>query len=85
MTMRDLRDLSKEDILAAMGLAPKPTTTSWLLGTLGVFGLGILVGAGTALLLAPKPGRELRRTITDRLATTARQVSPNGGPTLEGA
>ena len=36
-------------------------------GTLGTFGVGLLVGAGIALLLAPKPGRQLREDLRERL------------------
>lgn len=67
MNLRDLRDISKKDILGAIGLEPKRSTGSWALGTFGLFGLGILVGAGVALLIAPKPGQELRREITRKL------------------
>ncbi|HEY4186857.1 MAG TPA: YtxH domain-containing protein [Polyangia bacterium] len=67
MKIKDLRELDKEDILAALGLAEKPSTTDRLLGTLTVFGVGLLVGAGAALLLAPKSGQELRDGLGERL------------------
>jgi gas vesicle protein len=67
MKIKDLRELDKEDILAALGLAEKPSTTDRLLGTLTVFGVGLLVGAGAALLLAPKSGQELRDALGERL------------------
>jgi hypothetical protein len=67
MKLSDIRDLSKEDILAALGLATKPSTSERLLGTLGVFGIGLLVGAGAALLLAPKSGEDLREELGDRI------------------
>jgi gas vesicle protein len=35
-------------------------------GTLGIFGVGLLVGAGAALLLAPKPGQGLREDLGER-------------------
>jgi len=62
-----LRDLSKDDILSAVGLASKPSTTEKMLGGVGFFGLGLLVGAGTALLLAPKSGIGLREDLGERL------------------
>lgn len=67
MKLSDIRDLSKDDILAALGLASKPTTSERLLGTLGIFGIGLLVGVGAALLLAPKSGQDLREDLGDRL------------------
>jgi gas vesicle protein len=69
MKLQDLRDMTKEDILAAIGLEPKPSTGQWLAGTLSVFGVGLLVGAGAALLLAPRSGRETRDDLVDRVKT----------------
>jgi hypothetical protein len=67
MKLSDVRELSKEDILSALGLASKPTSSERLLGTLSIFGVGLLVGAGAALLLAPKSGRALRDDLGERL------------------
>jgi len=67
MTLKDLRKLDKDDILELLGLETKPSTGSWLAGSLGTFGVGLLVGAGIALMLAPRPGRELRDDIRERL------------------
>jgi gas vesicle protein len=67
MNLKDLKNLDKDEILSMLGLETKPSTGSWIAGTLGTFGIGLLVGAGIALMLAPKPGRELRGDIRDRL------------------
>jgi hypothetical protein len=67
MKLSDIRDLSRDDIWSALGLAKKPSTTERLLGGLGFFGMGLLVGAGTALLLAPKSGEHLREDLGRRL------------------
>jgi len=67
MNLKNLKNLDKDEILSMMGLETKSSTASWLAGTIGVFGLGILVGAGVALMIAPKPGRELRGAIRSRL------------------
>ncbi len=56
--------ISKDDILEKLGLQTKTSTGEWLLGALGFFGIGLVVGAATALLLAPKSGRELRGDIS---------------------
>lgn len=67
MTLKELRKVDKDDILDMLGLEAKSSTAGWVAGTLGTFGVGLLVGAGIALILAPKPGRELREDIRDRL------------------
>lgn len=67
MKWQDLRDMDKDDLLGYLGLQSKRTFTSELLGTLGTFGIGLLVGAGVALLLAPKPGRDLRQDIRSKI------------------
>jgi len=67
MTLKELRNLDKDDILEMLGLESKRSTSAWVAGTLGTFGVGLLVGAGIALMLAPKAGRELREDIRDKL------------------
>jgi hypothetical protein len=60
---------SKEDIIEAIGLAATRAPSDQLLTrTLSVFAAGILVGAGLALLLAPKAGADLRQDIEDGFA-----------------
>ena len=66
MKISDLKDLNKDDILAALGLETKTGFTQRLLGTVGIFGAGLLVGAGVALMLAPKSGTELREDLGER-------------------
>jgi gas vesicle protein len=81
MKIRDLTDLDKDDILGALGLQSRSSTTGWLFGTLGLFGLGMVVGAGVALMLAPKTGTELRRDLEGRIKTVRERIG--NGQTLE--
>ena len=66
MKLSDIKDFNKEDVLSALGLASKATTTERILSTLGLFGAGVLIGAGAALLLAPKSGADLREDLGQR-------------------
>ena len=66
MNFKELRNLDRDDVLEMIGLQRKSSTAAWLAGTLGTFGIGILVGAGIGLLMAPKSGRELRENLRDR-------------------
>lgn len=82
MKLRHLRHLDKDEILSALGLQSRTTAGQWLAGTLGVFGIGLLCGAGLALLVTPKTGPELRRVITHRIRR-AGSPEPGDGHTLE--
>ena len=67
MKLSDLGNLDKDDILSALGLAAKPTPSGKLLGSVGIFAVGLLVGAGAALLLAPTSGQGLREGLAERV------------------
>ena len=75
MKLNDLKNLSKDDVLAVLGLEARESAASAILGSLGLLGLGFLVGAGAALMLAPKTGRELREDLGNRLNGTTRRVA----------
>ena len=66
MNLKELRNFDKDDILEMMGLQTKSLDRRLVAGTLGTFGIGLLVGAGLGMLLAPKAGRELRDDLRDR-------------------
>ena len=54
MKLRDLGHLSREDLLDALGLEPERKASDWLLPGVGLFTLGLLVGAGMGLLASPR-------------------------------
>jgi hypothetical protein len=64
---RTFKNVNAAELLGALGLEPRPSGISVVLGALGTFGLGIVVGAGLALLVAPKPGRVLRDDLLSAL------------------
>jgi hypothetical protein len=55
--------MNKEDILEALGIE---TSGNWLVHGLAGFGIGCVVGAAVAMLLAPKSGAELRSDLMER-------------------
>jgi len=64
---------STDDIIRALGLRSYQQTnymSGWAL-----FGAGILVGAGLALLFAPTSGRELRDELGERAQQARERVS----------
>jgi gas vesicle protein len=83
MKLQDVKNLEKNDVLALLGLQTKESGTSRLLGTLGAFAVGLLAGAGVALLLAPKPGRELRQDIRSKLRRSEEEINGLGVKSVE--
>jgi len=65
ISMRDLKKLDRDDLLDMIGLQ-RSTAADWVV-PLTALGVGLLVGAGLGLLLAPKTGAELRDDLRDRL------------------
>jgi YtxH-like protein len=66
---------SSEEIIRALGLHSRRDTASELVPSLALFGAGLLVGAGLALLFAPSSGRELREEIGERAADLRDKVA----------
>lgn len=58
---------SKEDLASAIGLETRSSPTVDALTAFGIFGVGMALGAGLALLLAPKAARELRHDIEEKI------------------
>jgi YtxH-like protein len=56
-------DFNKKDILSALGLETE--SSFWTAAAAG-FGVGCLVGAAVAIMVAPKSGKELRSDLSDK-------------------
>ena len=80
MKLQDVKSLERNDVLALLGLQTKESETARLLSTLGAFGVGLLAGAGVALLLAPKPGSELRDDLRNRFRRSESDAEGQGAP-----
>ena len=74
-----LTDWDKDDLLDLVGLETRRTTTDALIPTLTAFSIGVLVGVGVGLLIAPKPGTELRTDLKNRLGGGSDQLSSAAG------
>jgi hypothetical protein len=74
MNLKTMKNLDKTDLLYALGLESKSSTVGRIAEALGTFGVGLLVGAGLGLILAPKSGRALRTDIHERLQSAAEGV-----------
>ena len=69
MTIEDILQAlpSKEDIASAVGLEVRSSATGGMLTAFGIFGTDMILGAGLALLFAPKTGEETRHDIAEKL------------------
>lgn len=59
------RMIDRDSLLKQLGLEER-TPAGDLLTGLGLFSVGVLVGAGLGLLFAPKRGEDVRAMMTDR-------------------
>lgn len=71
---KNLPDMDKDDLLELVGLESRRSTTEKLLPSLALFSAGVLLGVGLGMMLAPKPGRELRSDLKDRLGRGAKEA-----------
>ena len=82
MNMNKITDyLDKDALVSRLGFEAKASSGEKLVSALGLFGVGVLVGAGVALLLAPKSGRDLRGDIMNKVsgddyAPTTKSTTP---------
>jgi YtxH-like protein len=67
MNLKDLKNMDKSDVLGLLGLEQIPSGTSQVLRSLGLIGIGALIGATAGLLMAPSSGRELRDDLSKRI------------------
>ncbi len=78
---KDLRNMDRGDVLHRLGLE-EHTPTSDFLGSLGLFALGLLVGAGLGMMFAPKPGAEMRNQISETIRNRGGRMADDLGEHL---
>ena len=69
-SLKDLKNVGRDDILAALGLtrsAHSPAAEPAILPLFGMLGFGALLGFGIGLLVAPKSGAQLRQQLSEQL------------------
>ncbi len=65
MTWKAVRNaIDREALLKRMGLEERSPAGDFFTG-LGLFAVGVLVGAGLGLMFAPKRGEEIRATLNE--------------------
>lgn len=78
MKIQDIKNMDREDVLGLLGLETKRSAPYRWLAALGTVAVGLLVGAGVALLLAPKAGSELREDLRMRIRRGGKEFRGNG-------
>ncbi len=74
--LKYLQDIDRDDVLEAVGLQDRSSAWGTAFGSLGVFALGCLVGAGLGLAFAPKAGQEFRNEIGEKVRRKANELKP---------
>ncbi len=65
MTWKAMRNaIDRDELLERMGLERRTPTGDFFTG-LGLFAVGVLVGAGLGLMFAPKRGDEMRSALNE--------------------
>ena len=75
--LKYLQDIEKDDVLEALGLEERSNAWATTLGSIGIFALGCLVGAGIGLAFAPKAGTELRTDLGEKVRKKAQELQQN--------
>jgi len=73
--MKAIRRLETNDLLGLVGAERRRSTAHSLLPAVGWVSLGAVVGAGTALLIAPSSGEELRQRLSERVDKLADKIN----------
>jgi hypothetical protein len=79
---------SKQDLTSAVGLEARTSPTGDMLTAFGIFGTGMILGAGLALLFAPKAGHEMRHDIAEKVGEIdeyLRETTPEPATSTNGA
>lgn len=75
-----------EDVLARLGLQTRMTARDYFLPALGIFGLGLLVGAGVTVMIVPQTRQKLREGFergAQRIKQTAKRAKEEASEIVE--
>ncbi|MBI2897275.1 MAG: YtxH domain-containing protein [Deltaproteobacteria bacterium] len=79
-----MRHMRSDDLLHLAGLQRRRSAASQIGPALGLFGAGLLLGAGLGLLFAPRSGHELRHDMKERTIGRLRAVREKTKETGDG-
>jgi hypothetical protein len=70
----NVRKIDADDVLERMGLERRPSTIEKVLTTLGIFGAGMVIGAGVGLLVSPVAPEDVRKKISAGAKTVKSEI-----------
>jgi len=80
-----LQNLSADDVLGVLGLQRRRSALDdMLVPSLAIFAAGAVVGAATALLLAPKAGPQLRRELSEGARDLSQRFTASASNMVDG-
>jgi hypothetical protein len=79
--VKKLRNIDRDDVLHRIGLEEHTPTSDFFSG-LGLFAVGVLVGAGLGILFAPRPGAEIRTQVTEKIKNRGQRAAEEYGDKL---
>jgi hypothetical protein len=77
---KKIRNMDRDNFLASIGLERRNVAAD-VAGAFGFVLLGCAIGVGLGILLAPKPGSEIREDLNRRIKTQADQFAKTTGAT----
>lgn len=72
--VHSMKTTNGDDLLAALGLERRRSSVQIIGSCAAIFGTGMILGAGIALLVAPKTGRALRQEIKTKASDYAERI-----------
>ncbi len=79
-----VKGMDRDDVLHRLGLEEHTPTSDFFTG-LGLFAVGVLVGAGLGVMFAPKPGSEMRNQLTESLRNRGGRMAEEMGQRMGGS
>lgn len=64
---KSVRNWDKDRVLEMIGVEPRRSAARKIIPSFALFGVGVLLGVGVGVLVAPRPGRELRADLKEKL------------------
>jgi hypothetical protein len=77
--VNSMKTTSSEDLLAALGLERRRSSVAVVGSYAALLATGMILGAGIALLMAPKSGRALRQEIRIKASDFADRIGERAG------